>query len=239
MEKQKFNQIIKEYAKEISIELDDKKVEQFYMYMELLLEWNEKINLTAITKPEEVILKHFIDSLTIINKIKPNTKIVDVGTRAGFPGIPIKIVKEDVEIVLVDSLNKRIHFLDEVIQKLGLTKIETIHSRAEELGRNKKIRETFDYATSRAVANLSTLSEYLMPFVKVGGNVIAMKGSEIEEELQKAQKAISILGGEVIAVEKFILPKSDIKRHIITIKKRNMTPMKYPRKAGTPAKEPI
>ncbi len=239
MEKQKFNQIIKEYAKEISIELDDKKVEQFYMYMELLLEWNEKINLTAITKPEEVILKHFIDSLTIINKIKPNTKIVDVGTGAGFPGIPIKIVKEDVEIVLVDSLNKRIHFLDEVIQKLGLTKIETIHSRAEELGRNKKIRETFDYATSRAVANLSTLSEYLMPFVKVGGNVIAMKGSEIEEELQKAQKAISILGGEVIAVEKFILPKSDIKRHIITIKKRNMTPMKYPRKAGTPAKEPI
>lgn len=239
MEKQKFNQIIKEYAKEISIELDDKKVEQFYMYMELLLEWNEKINLTAITKPEEVILKHFIDSLTIINKIKPNTKIVDVGTGAGFPGIPIKIVKEDVEIVLVDSLNKRIHFLDEVIQKLGLTKIETIHSRAEELGRNKKIRETFDYATSRAVANLSTLSEYLMPFVKVGGNVIAMKGSEIEEELQKAQKAISILGGEVIAIEKFILPKSDIKRHIVTIKKRNMTPMKYPRKAGTPAKEPI
>lgn len=239
MEKQKFNQIIKEYAKEISIELDDKKVEQFYMYMELLLEWNEKINLTAITKPEEVILKHFIDSLTIINKIKPNTKIVDVGTGAGFPGIPIKIVKEDIEIVLVDSLNKRIHFLDEVIQKLGLTKIETIHARAEELGRNKKIRETFDYATSRAVANLSTLSEYLMPFVKVGGNVIAMKGSEIEEELQKAQKAISILGGEVIAVEKFILPKSDIKRHIVTIKKRNMTPMKYPRKAGTPAKEPI
>lgn len=239
MEKQKFNQIIKEYAKEISIELDDKKVEQFYMYMELLLEWNEKINLTAITKPEEVILKHFIDSLTIINKIKPNTKIVDVGTGAGFPGIPIKIVKEDIEIVLVDSLNKRIHFLDEVIQKLGLTKIETIHARAEELGRNKKIRETFDYATSRAVANLSTLSEYLMPFVKVGGNVIAMKGSEIEEELQKAQKAISILGGEVIAVEKFILPKSDIKRHIVTIKKKNMTPMKYPRKAGTPAKEPI
>ena len=227
------------YAKEIEIVLNEKQIEQFYQYMELLLEWNQKINLTAITNPEEIILKHFIDSLTIAKHIKKEAKLIDVGTGAGFPGIPLKIVREDIEITLLDSLNKRINFLKEVIEKLELTNIQTIHSRAEDLAKNKNYRERFDYATSRAVANMTTLSEYLIPFVKVGGCVICMKGAEINEETQQSQKAIAILGGKIIQKEAFQLPQSDIKRNIIILEKVKQTPMKYPRKAGMPAKEPI
>ncbi len=207
--------------------------------MELLLEWNEKINLTAITDPKEIILKHFIDSITISKQIKENAKVVDVGTGAGFPGIPLKIIREDIEITLLDSLNKRINFLNEVIEKLKLTKIETIHGRAEEFGQNKKNREQYNYAISRAVANLATLEEYLLPLVTINGYTISMKGPEIEEELEQGKKSILVLGGKLEKIEKFELPQSDMGRSLVIIKKIKQTPLKYPRKAGMPAKEPI
>lgn len=239
MEINEFKEIMNENAKKINIEFNDKQLEQFFEYMNLLIEWNEKINLTAITEPKEIIIKHFIDSLTINKYIEKNNKIVDVGTGAGFPGIPIKIYKPEVEVTLVDSLNKRINFLNEVISKLGLEKIDTIHSRVEEFARNKKYREKFDISTSRAVANLSTLSEYLIPLVKENGKIICMKASEAEEEIEQAKKAINVLGGTIKNVETFDLPQSDIGRTIITIEKIKKTPAKYPRKAGTPSKEPI
>lgn len=239
MKIEEFSQALYKSAKAIEVELNEQQIEKFYEYMNLLLEWNKKINLTAITVPEEIILKHFIDSLTIASKIKEGATLVDMGTGAGFPGIPLKIYRKDIKIVLVDSLNKRLNFLKEVIKKLGLEKIETIHSRAEEFGKNKKYRETFDVATSRAVANLSTLYEYLLPLVKEKGICICMKGGEIEEELERAKKAIKILGGKVLKVEKFELPKSSIKRSIVLLEKVEKTPAKYPRKPGTPAKEPI
>lgn len=239
MEKEKFIDEIKCYSKEISIELSEEQIEKFYSYMKLLLEWNEKINLTAITDEKEIILKHFIDSLTINKYIDSGERIVDVGTGAGFPGIPLKILREDVEIVLVDSLNKRINFLNEVIEKLKLTNIRTIHARAEEFGRMKEYREKFDKSTSRAVANLATLSEYLIPLVKVKGKCICMKGAEIKEELNESEKAIKTLGGKVEKVESFNLPQSDFSRNIIIIEKVKNTDKKYPRKPGTPSKEPI
>ena len=239
MEINEFKEIMNENAKKINIEFNDKQLEQFFEYMNLLIEWNEKINLTAITEPKEIIIKHFIDSLTINKYIEKNNKIVDVGTGAGFPGIPIKIYRPEVEVTLVDSLNKRINFLNEVISKLGLEKINTIHARVEEFARNKKYREKFDISTSRAVANLSTLSEYLIPLVKENGKIICMKASEAEEEIEQAKKAINVLGGTIKNVETFDLPQSDIGRTIITIEKTKKTPAKYPRKAGTPSKEPI
>lgn len=239
MEIEKFEEILNKYLKEINIELKKEQTEKFYKYMNLLLEWNEKINLTAITEPEEVILKHFVDSLTISKYIEKDSKLVDMGTGAGFPGIPLKILRDDIEITLADSLNKRINFLNEVIKELNLKNIQTVHTRAEEFGKNKKYRESFDIATSRAVANLSTLSEYLIPLVKPSGKTICMKGSEIKEEVEMARKAIEILGGKIEQEESFNLPNSDMKRNVIIIKKVKNTPAKYPRKPGMPAKEPI
>lgn len=239
MLKEEFSEIIKEQAEEIEISLDEKQINQFYHYMELLLEWNEKINLTAITKPEDIILKHFVDSMTIAKHIKKNATIIDVGTGAGFPGIPLKIIREDLQVTLLDSLNKRLLFLEEVIKELALKDITTIHARVEEFGKNKKYREKFDYATSRAVANLATLSEYLIPLVKIDGFCISMKGSEVEEEVEQSKTAISILGGKIEQIETFQLPKSDMNRNIIIVQKIKNTPSKYPRKPGTPSKEPI
>lgn len=233
------NKSFKEKLTDKCPELIEEMKQQFEDYMHLLLEWNEKINLTAITEEDEIILKHFIDSLTISKYIEKEKTIVDVGTGAGFPGIPLRIARKDLKVTLVDSLNKRILFLNEVIQKLGLKEIETLHYRAEEFGQNKKYRESFDVATSRAVANLSTLVEYLLPLVKVGGICVCMKGSEIKEELENSKKAIEILGGEIQEVEEFYLPGTDIKRSIVIVKKISSTPKKYPRKPGTPAKEPI
>lgn len=239
MKKEEFKKILFEKAKKINIELNDKQLDMFYLYMSLLLEWNEKINLTAITNPEEIITKHFIDSLTISKYIKNKQNLIDVGTGAGFPGIPLKIVNKDIKITLLDSLNKRINFLNEVIAKLDLKNIETKHGRAEEFGKNKEYREKYDIATSRAVANLSTLSEYLIPFVDIGGEVVSMKGQDIKEEVLSAKNAIKVLGGKVENIDEFCLPDSDIKRNIILIKKVKNTPAKFPRKPGMPAKEPI
>ncbi len=239
MLKEEFKEKMRDYANEIGILLNEKQINQFYDYMNLLIEWNEKINLTAITKPEDIILKHFIDSMTIAKYTKKEATIIDVGTGAGFPGIPLKIIREDLQVTLLDALNKRIQFLNEVICQLEIKDITAIHSRAEELGKDKKCRENFDYATSRAVANVSTLLEYLMPFVKIGGACISMKGAEVEEELQQSKKAISILGGEIEKIEKFQLPKSNMNRNIITFRKTKTTPLKYPRKPGTPSKQPI
>lgn len=239
MEKEKFKELMCFYGKKIDIEFNDKQLNQFYEYMNLLLEWNEKINLTAIIEPEEIILKHFIDSLTINKYIKNNKTIADVGTGAGFPGIPLKIYRPDLNVTLVDSLNKRINFLNEVISKLNLKDINAIHSRIEDFGKDKKYRENFDYVTARAVANLSTLSEYLIPISKVNGKCICMKGSEIEEELGNSRTAINILGGRIEKIDYFELPDSDISRNIIIIDKLKNTPNKYPRKAGLPSKEPL
>ncbi len=219
--------------------ISEEKANLFNEYKEILLDWNEKINLTAITNEKEIILKHFIDSCTILKYIQGKEKVIDIGSGAGFPGIPIKIMNQELNITLVDSLNKRVNFLNEVINKLKLTNIEAIHARAEELGRIDKYREKYDIATSRAVANLSTLLEYLMPFVKVGGKCICMKGPNIEEELKSAEKAIKELGGELEKVDNFYLPNSDIERNLIIIKKVKEINFKYPRKAGMPAKVPI
>ena len=239
MKMEEFKREFEKYLEKMSISLNKEQYDQFYAYMVLLIEWNEKINLTAITEPQEIILKHFVDSLTIAKYIEEGKTIIDMGTGAGFPGIPLKIYRNDVKVVLADSLNKRIKFLNEVIEKLQLKNIETIHCRAEELGKNKEYREKFDYATSRAVANLSTLSESLLPFVKLNGSGIFMKTMEIDEELENAKKAIKILGGRIEKVDKFEIPESDLGRSIITVKKEKQTPSKYPRKPGTPAKEPL
>ena len=239
MNKEEFKKVFMEYAEKINIDINEEQINRFYDYMNLLIEWNKKINLTAITDYNEIILKHFVDSLTINKYIKENNSVVDVGTGAGFPGIPLKIIRDDINIVLVDSLNKRINFLNEVIKELNLKNIETVHARAEEFGKNKKYRKKFDIATSRAVANLSTLSEYMIPLVKINGRCICMKGKEIKEELKDSLNAIKVLGGKVENVEEFELADNDINRSIIYILKEKDTPNKYPRKAGTPSKDPI
>lgn len=239
MDKIKFEEVFKRYSKKLDVEINNNQIDKFYKYMEILLEWNQKINLTAITDCEEIILKHFVDSLTIERYVEKGSYLIDVGTGAGFPGIPIKIVREDIKMVLLDSLNKRIQFLNEVINQLGLKNIEAVHARVEEFGKNKEYREKFDIATSRAVANLSTLSEYMIPLVKVGGKCVCMKGKEVEQELQDAKNAINVLGGKAVDKVEFQLLDNDINRSIICISKVKSTPSKYPRKPGTPSKEPI
>lgn len=236
---EEFSKELTKLASKIEIKLSLDEIEKLYKFMNLLLEWNEKINLTAITEPEDIILKHFVDSITIKKYIKSENKVLDMGTGAGFPGIPLKIISSDTNFTLVDSLNKRITFLNEVCDKLKLDKIENIHSRAEELAKNKKYREQYDIVTSRAVARLASLVEYMLPFVKVGGRCICMKGSNVDEELIEAKKAINVLGGEIEKVDKFLLPNSDIERNIVIIKKIKNTSSKYPRKPGTATKQPI
>lgn len=234
-----FKNVLIEKSNLINITITEEQIQKFYNYMELLLEWNEYMNLTAITDPKDIILKHFIDSMTIAKEIEKNKSLIDIGTGAGFPGIPLKIIRPDINITLLDSLNKRVKFLEHIINTLKLEKIEAVHGRIEEFGRNKKYREKYDYATSRAVANLAVLSEYMLPMVKLEGTCICMKGSDIEEEKKMANKAITILGGKIEKINEFLLADTEIKRNIIIIKKIQNTPEKYPRKPGTPVKEPI
>lgn len=234
-----FKNKLRELVEEIGITLDEEKLNQFYMYKEMVVDWNEKINLTAITEDVDFIVKHFIDSITVNKYIEEGKEIIDIGTGAGFPGIPLKILNKDNRIVLFDSLNKRLKVLEDIIEKLGLKNIKTLHGRAEETFKNKEHREKYDIATSRAVASLNVLVELMLPAVKVGGICICMKGNNAEEEINEAQKAIKELGGELITVDKIILPELNLERNIIIIKKIKQTPSKYPRKPGTPQKEPI
>lgn len=235
----KFKELMCCYGKKINILFNDKQLDMFYNYMNILLDWNERINLTAITNPEDIILKHFIDSLTINRYIEKDKSIADVGTGAGFPGIPLKIYRPDIKITLVDSLNKRINFLDNVISNLGLEDIYTVHARIEDFGKNKNYRENFDYVTARAVANLSVLSEYLIPVARIGGKCICMKGSDVAEEVDNGKNAVSILGGKIEKIDEFVLPDSDISRCVVVIDKVRCTPNRFPRKAGIPSKEPL
>lgn len=230
-------------VKELGIELTKKQNHQFIQYYELLTEWNSFMNLTAITEFDDVMKKHFTDSLSLI-KVLPDIReksyrLIDIGSGAGFPGIPLKIAFPHLQVVLLDSLNKRINFLNEVIRQLDLNEIEPIHGRAEDIAGKKEYREYFDICVSRAVANLSTLSEYCVPFVKKGGYFVSYKSEKIVEELENANKAIDILGGSFEGQESFYLPSSDIFRCLLLIKKVKNTPSKYPRKAGLPSKEPM
>lgn len=233
---------MKEYllqcAAKKEIELTIAQAEQFEVYYRLLLEWNEKINLTAITEPREVVAKHFIDSLEGLRFLPQNVKLVDVGTGAGFPAIPLKLARPDIDVLLLDSLNKRILFLDEVIRALGLKGISVLHGRAEELSK-QKLREQFDVATARAVANLSVLSEYCLPYVKVGGLFLAYKGSRAEQEAKEAENAVKILGGTVRELHKYSLPDIDVQYAIVVTEKKRPTPQKYPRGNGKISKSPL
>lgn len=234
-------QILDKKLRNLSIELNDDQKEQFIHFYKLLVEWNKVMNLTAITEPDEVVEKHFIDSLSIIKAVemKDIHTLIDIGTGAGFPGIPLKIAFPDIEITLLDSLNKRVKFLNTVIDELKLEKISALHGRAEDFAKKDDYREKYDICVSRAVANLSTLSEYCLPYVKIGGMFVPYKSGEIDEELNNSKKAVQILGGNIDDVVKFQLPGTDIGRSFIRINKTKNTPKKYPRKAGLPSKEPL
>lgn len=225
----------------LQIVLNEEQLCQFMSYYELLVEWNQVMNLTAITDFEEVCKKHFTDSLSLVKAYKINAPIsvIDVGTGAGFPGIPLKIAFPDIEVILLDSLLKRVDFLKTVIDNLGLKKIEALHGRAEDYAKEKKFREQFDLCVSRAVSNLSTLSEYCIPYVKIGGHFISYKSEKLSEEKKDAEYAISVLGGEIEDQISFQIPNSDINRNLLIVRKKKETPANYPRKAGLPLKKPI
>lgn len=234
-------QLMKEASLEVGLDLTEKQYNQFVEYMRLLQEWNEKINLTAITEDEEVIKKHFIDCIKAFksNAVKNAKTIIDVGTGAGFPGLPIAIMNPNVRVTLLDSLNKRINFLNAVIAKLDLKNVVTIHSRAEDGARKPELRENFDVATSRAVANMAVLSEFCLPYVKLNGYFVALKGPAIEDEIKEGKKAINTLGGELENIIEVNIEESDLKHNIVEIRKISKCPKAYPRKAGTINKKPI
>lgn len=228
-------------AEQLGIRLSEKQLEQFQCYYERLIEKNKVMNLTAITEYEEVVDKHFVDSILLgsVKELSGKKRVIDVGTGAGFPGIPLKIVYPEIEITLLDSLNKRVKFLAEVIEELGLTGIQAVHSRAEDLAQDAAHRQQYDICVSRAVANLATLSEYCIPFVKQGGYFISYKSTQIEEELKQAKKAVQVLGGTLEQIETVQIPGTTIERQFVMIRKTGTTPKKFPRKAGTASKTPI
>lgn len=235
--------LMKKDLEVFNIFLNEKQIHQFYNYYELLKEWNSFMNLTSIIEFDEVLKKHFVDSLSLIKAVpdisQKDYNLIDVGTGAGFPGIPLKIVYPDLKITLLDSLNKRVQFLNEVINKLELKHITAIHGRAEDYAKPDKLRESFQLCVSRAVANLATLSEYCIPFVKKGGYFISYKSEKVTEEFECAKSAIHLLGGKFEKQIEFLLPDSDIYRNLFVIKKVSVTPAKFPRKAGIPSKEPL
>ena len=234
-------EILERGLKEFGLSLDDEQRKAFQKYYDLLIEWNSFMNLTAITEPDEVCVKHFLDSISLCKAIDCDREIelIDIGTGAGFPSIPLKIMFPKLKITMLDSLGKRVKFLDEVIGNLNLKGITAVHSRAEDLALKSEYRERFDICVSRAVANLSTLSEYCLPYVKIGGFFISYKSEKVAEEVKSAQNAVKILGGEIFRQVEFTLPCSDIYRNLFMIKKVKPTPKKYPRKAGVPSKEPL
>ena len=232
---------LKKALDELNISYTEKQIQQFASYMDGVLEWNEKVNLTAITEHEEFIAKHFVDSVLCadFDEFKNAKTVIDVGTGGGFPGVPLAIMAPDKKFVLMDSLNKRLKIIDELTAEAGIMNTQTVHARAEELARNKNHREKYDVCVSRAVANLTTLSEYCLPFIKVGGYLLAYKGPDADQEIKDAAKAISILGRKLEKVEKSGLESFGLDHRILFIKKVKNTPAKYPRKAGTPSKEPL
>jgi len=238
----------KKDLEELHIILSSGQLDQFLQYYEMLIEKNKVMNLTAITEFDEVMKKHFVDSLSLVNVFDLNGSfsLIDVGTGAGFPGIPLKIAFPDLKVTILDSLQKRVGFLQEVIEKLGLTRIEAVHGRAEDFAKPEQMREKFDLCVSRAVANLSVLSEYSLPYVKVGGKFISYKSDKVsmeseqhKTEIERAEHAISVLGGKLIEQKEFTLPSSDIYRNLVVIEKCRPTPKQYPRKAGTASKKPL
>lgn len=235
------NNLLETLFRQSEIPITTQQIYQFLDYERLILEWNQKTNITAITESRDIYIKHFIDS-AVVNKYignKQSYSLIDVGTGGGFPGIPMKIMDDTIRLTLLDSLNKRIAFLQDVVKNLGLKDVKLIHGRAEDFGLNVDFREAYDVATSRAVASINILSEYCLPFVKIDGVFIALKGENIEEELKNGEKAVKLLGGEIASVIKYVIPGTDIARSIVTIKKTSSTPAKYPRKAGTPSRKPL
>lgn len=233
-------ELLIEGCKKFDLEIDSKITDDFFEYKNILTKWNEVMNLTTIIDPTEIIIKHFVDSISLLKFTDlSNSKVIDVGTGAGFPGLPLKIADNSINLTLLDSLKKRTNFLLEVCNNLKLNNVNIIHGRAEEFGIKKEYREEYDVSLSRAVARLSILSEYCLPFVKVGGYFISLKGPDINDELNESKKAIDILGGKVEDVKKVVLPYFDIEHSIVLIKKVRQTPSKYPRNAGKPTKQPI
>lgn len=232
---------LKEAISDLGFPCSEKQIKQFKEYMSGILEWNEKVNLTRIMDRDEFIVKHFIDSLVCCayDEYADARKIIDVGTGAGFPGIPLAILSPEKDFVLMDSLNKRLKIIDELCENAGISNVTTVHARAEELARNKQHREKYDLCVSRAVANMAVLAEYCLPFIKVGGFLMAYKGPEAAEEAAAAERAVKTLGGEILEIRDAKLSAYDISHKIIEIKKVKNTASKFPRKAGTPSKEPL
>ena len=235
---------MREEMEDLGVSLSPRQMEQFFSYYEMLVEKNKVMNLTAITDESQVVTKHFVDSVSLVKVLDQDMfsdkiSLIDVGTGAGFPGIPLKIVFPNIRLTLLDSLNKRIRFLDEVCETLEFSDVSCIHGRAEDEAKDKEHRESYDICVSRAVANLASLSEYCLPFIREGGYFVSYKSGDIEEELEKSRRAVTVLGGAVEDTVVFYLPHSDLSRSLVKIKKIKSTPKKYPRKAGLPAKEPI
>lgn len=235
---EEFKKIFLEETKKSNIEITDKQIENFYNYMIGIIDWNTKINVTAITEENMFIVKHFIDSLTINKYMNDSSSLIDIGTGAGFPGIPLKIMNKNMKITLIDSVNKKLNVIRDLSSKLNLEKLEIIHTRAEDLAQNKEYRESYDVATTRAVSNISTIVEYMLPFVKLNGIAICMKGPNFKEELDDAKRAIDVLGGKIESIESLNVGE-ELERNIIVIRKIRNTPARYPRGQSKPLKEPI